>query len=173
MQVLETDRLTLHHLSTLDAEFTIELMNSPGWLEFIGDRGVKFEEAARNYLISGPIKSYRMYGYGMYLVRLKEDETRIGMCGLVNRPGLENVDIGFALLPGYEGKGYGYESAKAVLEYAFDELDFQRIVAITEQNNLKSIRLLEKIGLSFKDKIIFNEEEVMLFSLDKKKCLIY
>ncbi|MDR7314216.1 GNAT family N-acetyltransferase [Brevibacillus nitrificans] len=149
MIVLETERLYLRHQTLDDAAFILELVNDPAWLQFIGDRGVRTLDDARSYIANGAIKSYERDGFGFYLVERKEDHTLLGMCGLVKREGLEDVDIGFAFLPDYRSKGYAYEAASAVMQYAKETLGLTRVVAITTQDNHSSGRLLEKLGLRF------------------------
>ena len=165
MNILETQRLVLTELSESDAAFMLELLNSPAWLKYIGDRGVKTLEDAEQYILNRIIPSYQKNGFGFYLVKLKENNTSIGICGLVKREGLAHIDIGFAYLPGYEGMGHGYESASAVMEYAIEILKLDTIVAITTRDNIVSIRLLEKIGLRFKEMINLpgDSEMLMLF----------
>ena len=135
MIVLETERLILRRLTTDDGEFILELVNEPAWLEFIGDKGVRNLEDARQYILNGPIEMYQRLGFGLYLVQLK-DGTSIGICGLIKRPTLEDVDIGFALLSRFSGKGYAYEAASAVMNYGREVLGMDRIVAITNPANL-------------------------------------
>ncbi len=163
--ILETERLTLRQFELEDAKFIIELVNSPGWLEFIGDRNIRTEEAAVSYLRNGPIKSYRENGFGLWMVEMK-DRTPIGMCGILKRDNLENPDIGFAFLPEFMEMGYAFEIASATINYAKDKLNLKTICAITAPANEKSIRLLEKTGLTF-IKTIFaptDNEELLLFS---------
>lgn len=164
--VIETERLLLRPFTIEDSIFIIELLNSPGWLKFIGDRHVKTKEQAENYLINGPLKSYSENGFGLSLVQLKNTKTSIGMCGLLKRDYLENPDIGFAFLPEYTGKGYAYEIAKATIIHANDILKLSRIMAITMPSNKASIGLLEKIGLIYLKTISSptSTEELMLFS---------
>ncbi len=160
---LETERLTLKEFTVADTKFIIELLNSPGWIEFIGDRNVHTTEQATSYLLNGPIKSYSVNGFGLSMVETKEEKVPIGMCGIIKRPGLDDPDIGFAFLPGYHGKGYAYEMAKATLAYAIDELKLPRISAITIPTNKTSIKLLEKIGLKFKREFSLpGEDEILL-----------
>ena len=116
--ILETERLLLREFSTEDASFIIELLNSPGWIKYIGDRNVKTPEQASEYLLNGPIKSYAVNGYGLWLVEKKDDQAKIGMCGIIRRETLKDPDIGFAFLPEFSGKGYAYEIAKACLDHA-------------------------------------------------------
>src|SRR6185503_20091394 len=106
MKVLETERLILRWLSVEDAAFILELVNDPGWLRFIGDRGVRTLEDARNYILNGPVAMYQRVGFGLYLVELKQSATPIGICGLIERAGLEDIDIGYAFLPAFRGQGY-------------------------------------------------------------------
>lgn len=164
--ILETERLRLREFSLKDKEFIVELLNSPGWLQFIGDRNVKTAEQARNYLENGPMKSYRENGYGLYMVEKKDDNQGIGMCGILNRDTLDHPDIGFAFLPAYNGKGYAYEIASATLTYATHQLNLPTIAAITAPGNARSIRLLEKIGLRFSKTITLpnSTEELRLYS---------
>jgi RimJ/RimL family protein N-acetyltransferase len=149
MLVLQTDRLTLCQLSTSDAPFIVNLLNTPSWLEFIGDRGVNTLNDARDYILNGPVASYNQFGFGLYLVKLTENNVPIGLCGLLKRESLEDVDIGFAFMPEYTRKGYGYEAASAVMTYARETLNLKRIVAITAPTNQSSINLLERLGLRY------------------------
>ncbi len=165
MNILETNRLILAEQTEDDAAFILELLNTPGWLKYIGDRGVKTIDDARKYIFNGAMKSYRQNGFGLYLTKLKDRNIPVGICGLIKRPGLEQVDIGFAFLPQYEGKGYGFESASAIMKHAREVLGLTVIVAITTKDNTSSIKLLEKIGFSFKEMVTLpgDNEELMLF----------
>ena len=149
MKILETERLVLRWFSAGDAEFMLALLNDPAWIKYIGDRGVRDVDAARDYIERGPVAMYHRHGFGLWATELKEDGTVIGMCGLVKRDGLEDVDIGFAFLPAYRSQGYAYEAAAATMAYARDTVGLKRIVAITSQDNEASGRLLEKVGLRF------------------------
>lgn len=149
MKVLETDRLVLRRMSVEDAGFMLGLLNEPSWLRFIGDRGVRTLEHARAYILKGPVEMYDRLGFGLYVTELKEEGVPIGICGLVKRDFLDDVDIGFALLPGFWSQGYAYEAAAAVMAHGKGALGLKRIVAITNPENHSSIRLLEKLGLKF------------------------
>ena len=168
MTITETERLVISQLELSDAAFIIELVNDPDWIRYIGDRGVKTTDDACTYLNNGPIKSYGLNGFGLFLVKLKEEDIAIGMCGLIKRPGLDDIDIGYAFLPKARGKGYAYESAVAVLEYGKDVLGLKRIVAITTPDNKDSIHLLEKLGMKFEKmiKITDDADETTLFAID-------
>jgi len=145
--------LRLREFTLDDTDFIIALLNSPGWLQYIGDRNVKTEEQAVNYLENGPLKSYRQHGFGLWLVESKADEKAIGMSGILKRDTLEHPDLGFAFLSPYQGKGYGYEIAREILLYANRQLVLFPISAISLADNVKSIRLLEKLGFQFVRKI--------------------
>jgi len=147
--VLETDRLTLQRLTPDDAPFIRELLNEPSFLRHIGDKGVRTTADAVRYIETGPMASYERLGFGLYRVELKESGVPIGMCGLLKRDWLADVDIGFAFLPRFWAKGYAFESAAAVLAHARRALGRERIVAIVSPDNVASIRLLGKLGFRF------------------------
>jgi len=148
MKVLETPRLVLRRLVLEDAPFVLELVNDTAWLQYIGDKHVHNLEDARSYIRKGPLDMYARHGFGLYMVTLRTG-TRIGMCGLIKRDGLEDVDLGFALLARYRGRGYAQEAAAAVLDYGRKALGLKRIVAITSPDNLRSIQVLENIGFVY------------------------
>lgn len=147
--VCRTERLVLDQLDATDAAFMLALLNEPSFLRYIGDRGVRTLTTARDYLVNGPIASYAEHGFGLYRVALESDDVSIGVCGLVKRAGLHDVDIGFAFLAPHVGRGYGYESAVAVLEHAKTDIGLSRLVAITSSDNHASIGLLKKLGFAF------------------------
>ena len=149
MTVFETERLTLHQFTAGDAEFILELVNEPSFIQNIGDRGVRTTSDAIKYIETGPVASYARNGFGLCKVMLKESGESIGMCGLIKRDALDDVDIGYAYLPKYWSKGYAVEAALGVKEFARDVVKLKRIVAIVDPANLSSIRLLEKIGMKF------------------------
>lgn len=148
MRVLETERLVLRWLGLDDAAFILELLNQPGWKRFIGDRGVDSLDAARAYLERVPMASYQQHGFGLYAVERKSDGVPVGMCGLIKRDGLDDVDVGFALLSRFEGQGFAREAASATLSYARDVLGLDRVVAITAEDNARSAHVLEHIGMA-------------------------
>ncbi|WP_429843178.1 GNAT family N-acetyltransferase [Brevibacillus sp. FIR094] len=167
LKVLETDRLILRWQTAEDADFVLKLMNEPSWIRFIGDRGLRTTEDARNYILNGAVAMYENHGFGLYLAELKEGNAPIGLCGLIKRDSLEDVDIGFAFLPAYWGKGYAYEAASAVLAHG-KEVGLKRIVAITNLDNASSANLLKKIGLHDKGMITLPNatEEVKFFAIE-------
>ena len=162
---LSTERLLLRKIDTSDASFILRLLNEPSFIQFIGDKGVRSLDDARQYILNGPVKSYQKHGFGLYLVTLESDNTPMGMCGLLKRETLQDVDIGFAFLPEFWNKGYALEAAGAVMIYGKDVLKLPRIVAITDKDNHASAKLLNRIGLRF-DRFIALEgdrDETRLF----------
>ena len=168
MVVLETSRLALRRISVDDAEFILVLLNDPSFLRYIGDRGVRTTDDARTYIQTGPMESYERFGFGLYLVELKETRESIGICGLLKRESLQDVDVGFALLPRFWSKGYAVEAVSAVLAYGRDTLGLKRIVAITSPDNVASINLLSKFGFRFERMTRLSEgsPEIKLFASD-------
>ena len=166
MSVMETERLRMRRLVEDDAAFILELVNDPAWLRYIGDKDVKTVEAARGYLVRGPMAMYARLGFGLYLVELKADGTALGICGLIKRDTLDDVDIGFAFLPRYRSQGYALEAAAATLEHAQRELGFERIVAIVSPDNERSVGLLRKLGMRFESCLkLGGNDEVELFAI--------
>jgi RimJ/RimL family protein N-acetyltransferase len=163
--ILTTPRLVLSEFTPEDAPFIFKLLNTPGWIKYIGTRNINTENDARDYINNKLITSYKQHGFGFYNVRKKDDDEAVGMCGIIKREHLDDPDIGFALLPEYEGNGYAYESASAVMDYAKDTLKFKRLSAITVPFNKSSIKLIEKIGLNFEKMIHENNEHLMLFNI--------
>jgi ribosomal-protein-alanine N-acetyltransferase len=165
MTILKTERLIVRRLCNDDAEFILNLLNQPSFLRYIGDKGVRNIEGAVDYIQTGPIASYERFGFGLYLVELKDTGAPVGMCGLLKRDSLPDVDVGFAFLPDYWSQGLAFEAAAAVMTYAREVLGLRRIVAITSLDNDASIRLLEKIGLRFEGliKLAEDQPEVRLF----------
>jgi Acetyltransferases, including N-acetylases of ribosomal proteins len=166
-QIAETERLVIREIDESDAAFMNALLNSPGFLNYIGDRGVRSDDDARRFISERYRKSYAENGYGLYAVLLKDDLVPVGMCGFVRRDTLPGPDLGFAFLPEFEGKGFGTESSIAVLNYGREKLGFDRVLAITTLDNRPSIRLLEKLGFTFNEVMADgNGERLNLFSLD-------
>jgi RimJ/RimL family protein N-acetyltransferase len=168
VNVLETSRLALRRFSLDDAPFILELLNEPSFLRFIGDKHVRTLEDARAYLLKGPMDSYARRGFGLYLATLKDGGVSIGMCGLIKREILEDVDIGFAFLPKFWSKGYASEAASAVMAYGRNVIGLSRIVAVVSPDNDGSIHVLEKLGLRFARMVRMSEDEpeIKLFSSD-------
>jgi [ribosomal protein S5]-alanine N-acetyltransferase len=166
VKILETERLLLREITRDNAEFILDLLNQPSFKKFIGDRGVRTAEQACGYIDTRFTKSYHDNGFGLYLVELKADATSIGVCGFVKRDSLPDADIGFALLPQYERKGYAFESADAVMRYGKEALKLPRVLAITTLDNESSSSLLHKIGFAFEREIELGDETLKLFVRD-------
>ena len=168
MKIIETERLLLREFTEGDAEFIFELVNEPGWIQNIGDRGVRTLEDARRFISDKLAASYAKFGFGLYLVELKETGASAGMCGLVKRDSLEDVDIGFAFLEKFWSKGYAFESASAVMDYAQNTLGLKRLAAIVSPDNRGSIKVLEKLGMHFERMIKMPDdtEEIKFFARD-------
>ena len=165
VMILETSRLVLRKLTEQDAAFIFALLNDAAWLRYIGDKKVHSLEDARAYIRDGPMSSYERNGFGLWLVESKENHIPVGMCGLIKRDSLEDVDIGFAYLPEFRGKGYGFEAASAVMAHGKNVLGLRKIVAIVSPGNSNSIGLLEKLGLKF--------EKTLPASKDAPPLLLY
>lgn len=165
MLPIETERLRLSRLTLDDAPFILELLNSPGFLRFVGDRGVRTLEAARRYLAEGPLASYARHGFGLYRVALRGDGAPIGICGILKRDTLDDADLGFALLPAFEGRGYASEAAAATLVHGQEDLGLKRLAAITDPDNAGSIRVLERAGFRFEGRVrlLASEPELNLY----------
>ena len=168
VRVLETERLSLRRLTPDDAAFMLALLNDPDFLRNVGDRGARTIDDARGYIEKGPVAMYGKYGHGLYLVALKTSGEAIGICGLVKRDSLEDVDVGFAFLPDFRGQGYAVESAAAVTAYARDVMGITRLLAIARPDNTPSIRVLEKIGMRAERlvQLSHTDHELMLFVRD-------
>lgn len=165
--LLETPRLQLRRFTLEDAPFIFALVNSPGWLRYIGDRGVRTEADARGYLDRSALASYARHGFGLYHVAQKSDGASVGLCGLIKRDYLEDVDVGFAFLPEFNGRGYAMESSTRVLEHARRDFGCPRIAGIVQADNAASIRVLEKLGLNLVGPIqVPGGEELRLYRRD-------
>lgn len=149
MEVLQTERLALRHLGPDDAPFMLRLLNEPSWIQNIGDRGVRTVAEAERYIETGPVEMYKRPGLGLYLVSLRSNNERIGICGLLKREALDDVDLGFAFLPSAWGNGYAQESAAAAMSYGKSVLGLVRVVAIISRRNDASRRVLERLGFAF------------------------
>jgi [ribosomal protein S5]-alanine N-acetyltransferase len=164
-QVAETQRLILRRLTAADALFILRLVNEPSFLRFIGDRGVRSAADAEEYIQRGPVASYERFGFGLFLVELKNAEP-IGICGLLQRESLPDADLGFAFLPEFSGQGYALEAAAGVVNFAARNLGLKRIIAIALPDNDRSIRLLEKLQFKFERNLRLpdDDQELLLFT---------
>jgi len=163
----ETERLFLRPVVKSDAAFVLELLNSPKWLQNIGDRNVKSIEAAEDYIATRMMPQLERLGYGNFAVVRKSDGALMGCCGLYDREGLEGVDIGFSFLPEYERQGYAFESAHKIMQLAREDFKLTHVSGITIEANIASRKLLEKLGLRFEKflKLPNDDEELMYYSI--------
>lgn len=146
--MIETARLCLRELTVDDAGFVIAQLNDPDFIRNVADRGVRTAEAARTYLIDGPLASYRRHGFGLWLVEMKDSRAPIGICGLIKRDSLPDVDLGYAFLPPFRRQGFALEAAAATMDFG-RTLELTRVVAIVSPNNADSIKLLGKLGFCY------------------------
>lgn len=151
--ILETERLRLREFTLDDGELMLEILNEPGFVRFVADRGVRTPQEAAEYLAEKILPSYDGYGFGFYVVERKEDGRPIGMCGLIKREALDDVDVGFSIFERFWGRGYATEAGRAVMQYGLTKLGLPRIVAITAPDNVRSAAVLEKLGLKFEKMI--------------------
>lgn len=165
--ICETRRLVVRPLTLDDAPFIWELLNDPGFLSFIGDRGVRTVDDACGYLTKGPLEMYERVGYGLWCVELRATRTPVGICGLLKREWLDDIDLGFAFLPEFRGRGYAFEAASAVLGYALDTLAATRVGAIVSPGNAKSEALLGRLGMTLRGMVRAPDatKDVQLFAI--------
>ncbi|HJU21630.1 MAG TPA: GNAT family N-acetyltransferase [Casimicrobiaceae bacterium] len=170
MNVVETDRLRLRWFVASDAPFVFRLLNEPDWIRFIGDKHVSTLDDASRYIENDPVAMYGREGFGLYAVESKETGAPIGMCGLIKRQTLDEVDVGFAFLSEFRSQGFAFEAATAVLAFAHDVLSLRRLVAIVSPDNAKSISLLEKLGFRFEKMLRMqgNDEEVAFYASERR-----
>jgi RimJ/RimL family protein N-acetyltransferase len=158
MHILDTERLSLRTLTPDDAPFYLEVVNDPAFIEYIGDRGIRTPAAARKAIADGPMAMQAALGHSLCLVQLKSDGAPIGMCGLIKRDTLPEVDVGYAFLPRFGGQGYATEAAAGVLAHA-PTLGIRRVLAITSPGNAASNAVLRKIGMRFQEVVHLTPED--------------
>ncbi|MGB5667512.1 MAG: GNAT family N-acetyltransferase [Maribacter sp.] len=166
----ETERLIIRPTLEQDAELIYQLMNTPKFIEYVGDRKINSIEDAEKYIRIKMLPQLNKLGYSCYSLIRKSDDLKIGTCGLYDRDGIDGIDIGFGLLPEYEGLGYAYESANRLKKAAFEEFEIEEIKAITSKENISSQRLLEKLGLEMigTTKLPDENEELLLYKILKR-----
>ncbi len=166
MLPIHTAHLTIRYLTLADAGFMLELLNDPGYIRHIADRGIRTLADAERYLANGPLQSYQQYGYGLFMVVEQDTGLPAGLCGLIFRPYIGIPDVGYAFLPAFRGKGYAYEAASAVKNWGHNQQQLPQIVGICNRDNLASVRILEQLGLMYEKDIVIpdNQKTVCLFS---------
>lgn len=164
--ILQTERLTLTELALTDAPFIVDLLNTPGWLKYIGDKGVRSISDAENYILTGPVKSYHENGFGLWLASLTETSIPIGLCGILKRDNLPTPDIGYALMPGACGKAYAHEMTSAVYRHAVMKLNIPSLCAIVTPGNARSVNVLLKLGFTQQPNVVMpsSTDKVLYFT---------
>ncbi len=163
--ILATNRLQLRPVELGDATFFLELMNTPKWLQYIGDRGIKNLEIAKKYIQDTILITTSSQTNTQYVIQLVDNLVPIGICGLYDRAGIEGKDLGFAFLPKYEGYGYATEAAQELLSFGFDVLNLTMISAITTKENKVAQKLLRNVG--------FVNQGGIILPTDKEELLLY
>lgn len=159
----QTDRLYIRPTFIDDYEFIYELMNTPKWLKYIGDRGIKSTEDAKQYIKNVTLAQLERLGYSNFTITRKSDQKKIGCCGLYDRKGVDGIDFGFAFLPEFERKGYAHEASKEIIKHVKNDYNINELKAITLPNNIPSQELLRKLGFKHKTNVRVNEKDVKLF----------
>lgn len=162
-----TARVRFHALAPEDADFIVSLLNTPGFLANIGDRGVRTAEQAREYIAQGPAASYEEHGFGLWKICLREDGAPVGLCGLLQRDELAFPDLGYALLPQHEGQGLATEAGAAALAHGFHALGMARILAIVTRHNAGSRAVLSRLGLRESGELAQGGKTLMVYALDR------
>lgn len=165
---IRSERLHLRRMTEDDAGLALAVWNDPAFIDFVGDRGIRTLEEANKAMQDGPLRIWRDEGYGPYVLARADDMEPMGICGLFKRDNLDHPDIGYALLPQFVGKGYAFEAAEAVRDHARDTLGLERIVAIVSPDNPRSVRLLEKLGMTEAGSVRMpdEDEDLLLYSID-------
>lgn len=168
LSVIVTERLSLREMSAADAGFVLEILNDPGFIRFVGDRGVRSLEDAARYASERFVESYRQNGFGLWLVETKDEKVPVGMCGLLKRKELNVVEVGYAFLPSFRARGYAFEAAAAVKTYARDVLKLPRLHAVVNPDNAVSIRVIEKLGMKYEHpvRLLGESSDISLYSTD-------
>lgn len=168
-KIFETERLLLKPTQLEDASFIFELLNSPGWLENIGNRNIGSLEEAKEYILNKMQKQLDRLGFSNYTIIRKTDNVKLGICGLYNREGLKDIDLGFAILPEFERKGYSFEAAQRLKDAAFKDFGLNTLAAITSKTNVPSQNLLTKLGfkLDGTTQLPKDDEELLLYKMAK------
>ena len=167
----ESDRLRLRELRATDAGFMLALLNDPDFITHIGDRGVRTEAQALAHLEAGPLAGYREHGHHLWLVEARPGGEATGVCGLIRRDSLPHPDIGYAFLPAWRGRGLAAEAGRLVLAHGLQTLRLPRILAIVNESNTASRRLLESLGMRNEGLQTVGEHELLVYGIDGPAAL--
>lgn len=176
-KLIETKRLFLRPTLEEDDKFIYQLMNTDKWKLFIGDREIHSVSDAREYIISRMHPQLKALGFANNTLIRKTDNVKIGTCGLYKRDGIDGLDIGYALLPEFEGFGFAREAVSAALSFGFDDLGYEKISAYILPSNQASITLVEHFNFQLNGlrKLSNDDEDLNYYILSKeewhKTCL--
>ena len=164
-----SDRLIIRPTLEQDSDLIYQLMNSPKFIKYVGDRQLYSVEDAEKYIQDKMLPQLHSHGYSNYSLINKKNGAKIGICGLYDRKGLDGIDIGFGILPEFEGLGYAFESSSRIIKASFDELEIPEIKAITNKENVSSQSLLLKLGFKLKGTIVLPNEsdELLLYKIER------
>lgn len=160
---ISTSRLKIRPICLADSGFMLELVNTEGWLSYIGNRNIYSTKDAEQYIqrmIDNP-----MYFY--HVIELNETSTSVGVLSFLKRDNQQYYDIGFALLPDFQSKGFAFEACSAYLSAIQANTVFENIIAITLPQNIKSIALLEKLGFQYDYQFQQGDDRLSLYALKK------
>jgi len=165
----QSERLIIRPTLEQDAELIYQLMNTPKFIKHVGDRQLYSLEDAQKYIQDKMLAQLHSLGYSNYSLINKKNGAKIGICGLYDREGLDGIDIGFGILPEYEGLGYAFESSSRIIKAGFEELEIQEIKAITNKQNISSQSLLVKLGFDLIGKVMLpiENDELLLYKIEK------
>ena len=163
--MFQTKRLIIRPTSVKDSFFMYQLMNTDSWLEYIGDRNIRSESDAKDYILKSIISQYERLGYSSYTLIDKVNNEKIGVCGLYDRASVEGIDLGFALLSNYERLGLAYEAAARLIMAAREDFNLSELSAITLMENARSKALLKRLGFVFIESMLVNDEKLELWKM--------
>lgn len=167
MDPLLTDRLILRPFDLGDAPFILRLLNEPSFIANIADKGVRTQAQAEAYLREGPLTSYAAHGHGLWWVGHRETGAPVGMCGIIRRDTLPELDLGYAFLPEWWGQGLAREAARACVAWAQEALGAKGLLAVITPSNAPSIRLVEALGFVPQGEVTWTPgDPLRLFRLD-------
>lgn len=159
VSLFKTSRLQIRPIELPDVAFMLRLVNTDGWLRFIGDRNVHSENDAEVYI--SKIRDTPNFYYNV--VELNDSRVPIGVVSFIYRQGYDFPDLGFALLPECCGQGYAEEAARGYLEYLIQNEKLTKILGIVNSDNIRSIRLLEKLGFALESQRELDERITLVF----------
>ena len=145
---LETERLRLRWFTDDDVQVMFELNSDPDVIRYAESSPARDLEEARQRLEQGPLADYEKYGYGRFAIELKATDEVIGFCGIKYLPEIELPEVGYRLLKRFWGKGIGTEAARVCVEFAREDLELKKLVALIEPENGASIRIAKKLGMT-------------------------